>query len=163
VRYNAAANEDVINCQGTSNGVNGSPVAYTNEFAVLQPDPKSPPYLACSTDGGNTFVKLVDNVTNLQVGYGINSTATSANTIGVPVDGYVWITDPTKPSMSNALAANPAQWTNVYSVKVQVTFVNPLYQPIPNQPPAPGQQPTVTFTRVIGVMSRVGVDVASFT
>jgi type IV pilus assembly protein PilW len=163
VRYNAAANEDVINCQGTSNGVNGSPVAYTNEFAVLQPDPKSPPYLACSTDGGNTFVKLVNNVTNLQVDYGINSTATGANTIGVPVDGYVGITDLNTPSMSNALAANPVQWTNVYSVKIKLTFVNPLYQPIPNQPPAPGQQPTVTFTRVIGVMSRVGVDVASFT
>jgi type IV pilus assembly protein PilW len=163
VRYNAAANEDVINCQGTSNGANGSPVSYTNEFAVVQPDPKSPPVLACSTDGGQNFVPLVKNVTNLTVDYGINSTATSANTIGVPVDGYVGITDLNTPSMSNALAANPAQWTNVYSVKVRVTFVNPLYQPIPNQPPAPGQPPTVTFTRVIGVMSRVGVDVASFT
>lgn len=161
VRYNAAANEDVINCQGTSNGANGSPVTYTNEFAVLQPDPKSPPYLACSTDGGNTFVRLVNNVTSMKVGYGINSTATGANTIGMPVDGYVWITD--NPTMSAALGVNPVQWTNVYSVKVQLTFVNPLYQPIPNLPPDPGQNPTVTFTRVIGVMSRVGVDVASFT
>jgi type IV pilus assembly protein PilW len=161
VRYNAAANEDVINCQGTSNGTNGGAVTYTNEFAVMQPDPKFPPYLACSTDGGQTFVPLVKNVTNLKVGFGINSTATNANTIGVPVDGYVWITD--TPTMSAALEANPAQWTNVYSVKVEVTFVNPLYQPIPNQPPAPGQPPTVTFTRVIGLMSRVGVDVASFT
>ena len=163
VRYNAAANEDVINCQGTSNGANGTPVTYVNEFAVLQPDPKSPPYLACSTDGGNTFVKLVNNVTNLQVDYGINSTATSANTIGEPVDGYVGISDPTTPTMAAALGANPVQWTNVYSVKVKLTFVNPLYQRIPNQPPDPSQPPTVTFTRVIGLMSRVGVDVASFT
>jgi hypothetical protein len=122
-----------------------------------------PPYLGCSIDGGQTFVPLVRNVINLTVDFGINSAATNANTIGVPVDGYVGITDANVPSMANALAANPVQWTNVYSVKVKVTFVNPLYQPIPNQPPAPGQLPTVTFTRVIGVMSRVGVDVASFT
>ena len=159
VRYNAGANEDVINCQGTSNGANGTSVAYTNEFAVQQADPKSPPYLACSTDGGQTFVKLVNNVTKLQVDFGINSTAPADNAFGMPVDGYVGITDPNTPSMANALAANPNQWTNVYSVKVQVTFVNPLYQPIPNRPPAPGQPPTVTFTRVIGLMSRVGVDV----
>ena len=162
VRYNAAANEDVINCQGTSNGTNGGPVSYINEFAVVQPDPNSPPVLACSIDGQN-FVPLVKNVTNLTVDYGINSTATSANTIGVPVDGYVGITDPNTPSMANALAVNPAQWTNVYSVKVKVTFVNPLSQPIPNQPADPSQPATITFTRVIGVMSRVGVDVASFT
>jgi type IV pilus assembly protein PilW len=162
VRYNAAANEDVINCQGTSNGTNGTPVSYINEFAVVQLDPNSPPVLACSTDGQN-FVPLVKNVTNLTVDYGINSTATSANTIGVPVDGYVGITDLTTPSMANALAVNPVQWTNVYSVKVKVTFVNPLSQPIPNQQPDPGQPATITFTRVIGVMSRVGVDVASFT
>ena len=165
VRYNAGANQDVINCQGTSNGANGTAVAYTNEFAVQQADPNSPPYLACSTDGGKTFVKLVNNVTKLQVDFGINSTATEDNAFGKPVDGYVGITDPNAPSMANAVAAAAAQvppvpqWTNVYSVKVQVTFVNPLYQPIPNQPPAPGQKPTVIFTRVIGLMSRVGVDV----
>jgi hypothetical protein len=158
VRYNAAPKEDVINCQGTSNATNAIGVFYTNEFAVLQPDPNSPPYLACSTDGGNTFVKLVNNVANLKISYGINSTATLSNTIGVPVDGYVSTAD-----MPAAVANNPAQWTNVYSVKVQVTFINPLYQPFPNQPPTPGQPSTVNFTRVIGVMSRVGVDVSNFT
>lgn len=158
VRYNAAPNEDVINCQGTSNATNAIGVFYVNEFAVLQPDPQAAPYLACSTDGGKTFAKLVNNVANLKIWYGINSTATLANTIGVPVDGYVLTTD-----MPTAVAGNPVQWTNVYSVKVQVTFVNPLYQPFSNQPPTPGQKPTVTFTRVIGVMSRVGVDVSNFT
>ena len=161
VRYKAGPNEDVINCQGTSNGANGTAVAYTNEFAVQQADATSPPYLACSTDGGKTFVKLVNNVTKLQVDFGIESTDKRDNVVGVPVDGYVGISDPNTPSMANALAANPNQWTDVYSVKVQVTFVNPLYQPIPNQPPVLGQPPTVTFTRVIGLMSRVGVDVTN--
>ena len=62
VRYNAAGNEDVANCQGTSNANKAAPVSYVNEFAVLQPDPKSPPYLACSIDGGQNFVPLVRNV-----------------------------------------------------------------------------------------------------
>jgi type IV pilus assembly protein PilW len=158
VRYNAAANEDIINCQGTSNATKGAPASYTNEFAVLQLDPKSPPYLACSIDGGDHFVPLVRNVSKLEISYGINSTATLGNTIGVPVDSYV----PTA-AMANALTANPQQWTNVYSVKVTVTFINPLYQPFPNVPPTPGQPSTITFTRVIGVMSRIGVDVSSFT
>jgi type IV pilus assembly protein PilW len=165
VRYNAAANEDVINCQGTSNATKGAPASYTNEFAVLQPDPKSPPYLGCSIDGGQNFVPLVRNVSKLTISYGVNSTSVLGNTIGVPVDSYVptQSTDPTKPDMPKAVTTNPQQWTNVYSVKVQVTFINPLYQPAPNVPPTPGQLPTVTFTRVIGVMSRIGVDVSSFT
>jgi hypothetical protein len=166
VRYNAAANEDVANCQGTSNATNAAPVSYINEFAVLQKDPKSPPYLGCSTDGGQNFVPLVRNVSKLTISYGISSTSTLGNTIGVPVDSYVptQSIDPTQPiDMPKAVAANSQQWTNVYSVKVQVTFINPLYQPVPNAPPTPGQQPTVTFTRVIGVMSRIGVDVSSFT
>ena len=157
-RYVAGANDDVINCQGNSNVTNAAQVSYTNEYAVLQPDPNSPPYLACSIDDGKNFVKLVSNVTNMSISYGINSTATVQDTLGVPVDGYVATAD-----MPTAVTANAAQWTNVYSVKVQLTFVNPLYQPIPNQPPTPGQQPTVTFTRVIGLMSRLGVNVANFT
>ncbi|MBV8806757.1 MAG: PilW family protein [Sinobacteraceae bacterium] len=157
-RYVAGAKDDVINCQGNSNVTNGAQAAYTNEYAVLQPDPNSPPYLACSIDGGAHFVKLVSNVTNMSISYGINSTATVQDTLGVPVDGYV-----STANMPTAVTANAAQWTNVYSVKVKLTFVNPLYKPIPNQPATPGQQATVTFTRVIGLMSRLGVNVANFT
>ena len=47
-------------------------------------------------------------------------------------------------------------WTNVCAVKVDIVFVNPLYQP-PGQPlPTPGQLPFVTFERVIAVLGKAG-------
>jgi type IV pilus assembly protein PilW len=144
VRYTAGANEDVIDCLGNSNANNGSQVFYTNQFAI-QPaaTPQDQPYLACSSNGG-AFVKLVNGVVSLEVQYGVNGAATIANTTGVPVDRYL-----TYDQMTDVL------WTNVYSVKVTLYFLNPLY-------PQPGQPQTIPFTKVIGIMSRVGVDVVSF-
>lgn len=156
VRYNADAGEDVIDCKGATNAASTSAAAYVNQFLIMQDSTTTPPYLACTTDGGNTYAKLVNNVAKLEVFYGVNSAATIANTTGVPVDKYVATAD-----MAAAAAANPALWTNVYSVKVKLSFVNPLYAQ-PGQPTAPGQPATLAFTKVIGIMSRVGVDVVSF-
>ena len=86
----------------------------------------------------------MNGVVSLEVQYGVNGAATVANTTGVPVDRYL-----TYDQMTDVL------WTNVYSVKVTLYFLNPLY-------PQPGQPQTIPFTKVIGVMSRVGVDVVSF-
>jgi type IV pilus assembly protein PilW len=158
VRYNAGANEDVIDCTGTSNSTNGAPAFYTNQFSVLQDSPNTPPYLACSVDGGATFAKLVNNVSKLEVSYGISSTAASANSLGSPVDGYVHTAD-----MAAAVAANPVVWTNVYSVKVKLTFVNPLYFQAGGQVVTAGQKLQVlTITKVIAIMSRMGSDIVSF-
>lgn len=157
VRYNADANEDVIDCTGNSNSANGAPVSYTNEFSVMQDSATTPPYLACSVDGGASFAKLVNNVAKMEISYGINSTATAANSLGNPVDSYVATAD-----MPTAFAANPAVWTNVYSVKVKLSFVNPLYLQ-PNGTVTPGQTlPYLTITKVIGIMSRMGSDIVSF-
>jgi type IV pilus assembly protein PilW len=157
VRYNADANEDVIDCTGTSNGTNGAPAFYTNEFRVLQDSANTPPYLACSVDGGATFAKLVNNVAKMEVSYGISSTATAANSLGTAVDSYVATAD-----MAGAAAANSAVWTNVFSVKVKLSFVNPLYSG-PGQAVTPGQKLQVlTITKVIGIMSRMGSDIVSF-
>jgi type IV pilus assembly protein PilW len=157
VRYNADANEDVIDCTGTSNSTNGAPVFYTNEFSVLQDSANTPPYLACSVDGGVTFAKLVNNVAKMEVSYGISSTATAANSLGNAVDSYV-----ATAGMPAAVAANSAVWTNVYSVKVKLSFVNPLYSQ-PGQAVTPGQKLQVlTITKVVGIMSRMGSDIVSF-
>jgi type IV pilus assembly protein PilW len=157
VRYNADANEDVIDCTGTSNSTNGAPAFYTNQFSVLQDSANTPPYLACSVDGGVTFAKLVNNVAKMEVSYGISSTATAANSLGTAVDSYVATAD-----MPAAVAANPAVWTNVYSVKVKLSFVNPLYSQ-PGQAVTPGQKLQVlTITKVVGIMSRMGSDIVSF-
>ncbi len=157
VRYNANANEDVIDCTGTSNSTNGAPAFYTNEFRVLHDSANTPPYLACSVDGGVTFAKLVDNVAKMEISYGISSTATATNTLGTAVDSYVKTAD-----MPAAVTANPAVWTNVYSVKVKLSFVNPLYSQ-PGQAVTPGQTKQVlSITKVIGIMSRMGSDIVSF-
>jgi type IV pilus assembly protein PilW len=81
--------------------------------------------------GTNAPVQLVSGVTAMSVTYGINTTGVDNN-----VDTYV---DPG--SMTNA------NWLNVSSVAVVLTFANPLYG-------APGQLSTVSFKQVIAVMNR---------
>jgi type IV pilus assembly protein PilW len=158
VRYNADANEDVIDCTGTSNSTNGAPAFYINQFSVLQDSANTPPYLACSVDGGVTFAKLVNNVAKMEISYGINSTATAANSLGTAVDSYVATAD-----MAAAVAANPAVWTNVYSVKVKLSFVNPLYYEPDGKTVTPGQKlQFLPVTKVVGIMSRMGSDIVSF-
>jgi type IV pilus assembly protein PilW len=155
VRYNADANEDVIDCTGTSNSANGAPAFYTNEFIVLQDSANTPPYLACSVDGGNTFAKLVNNVAKMEISYGISSTAAAANSVGNAVDSYVKTAD--------MPAGNPVAWTNVYSVKVKLSFVNPLYYGPDGKTVTPGQTlPFLSITKVVGIMSRMGSDIVSF-
>jgi type IV pilus assembly protein PilW len=155
VRYNADANEDVIDCTGTSNSANGAPVFYTNEFRVLQDAANTPPYLACSVDGGTTFAKLVNNVAKMEISYGISSTATAANSLGNAVDSYVKTAD--------MPAGNPMAWTNVYSVKVKLSFNNPLYYGPDGKTVTPGQTlQFLSITKVVGIMSRMGSDIVSF-
>ncbi len=151
VRYNAGPGEDVIDCSGKSNSAGTAEVLTENQFSIQQPGGNNPPYLACSLDNGATFIRLVDNVKKLEVLYGVDTSATLPNSTSGAVNAYL-----TWDKMT------PVYWTNVYSIKVVLTFVNPLYQ-VNGQPPTPGQPPTITFSRVIGVMSRVGVDVVNFT
>jgi hypothetical protein len=51
-------------------------------------------------------------------------------------------------------AAQVGNWSNVTSVQVTLTFVNPLATQ--SGQTVAGQPATVTFTRVISVMGRVG-------
>jgi hypothetical protein len=43
-------------------------------------------------------------------------------------------------------------------VKVDIVFVNPLYQPAGQAQPTPGQKQYVTFERVIGILGKSGVN-----
>jgi hypothetical protein len=47
-------------------------------------------------------------------------------------------------------------WNNVLSVKVTVTFINPMYGTLPGQSTTNVPQ-TIAFTRVVDVMSKTGV------
>jgi type IV pilus assembly protein PilW len=157
VRYNAKANEDVIDCQGNSNLANAAAATYVNQFMVRQDAAGSAPYLACSIDGGNTWAKLVPGVAKMEVQYGVSTAAAAANTTGQPVDTYYATAD-----MVTAAAAVPILWTNVYSLKMKLSFVNPLYSQ-PGQAVVPGQtQAVLPITKVIALMSRTGVDISSF-
>jgi type IV pilus assembly protein PilW len=133
--------DSMILCNGqpTPNVAGG--VAYINQFSVDTVNNQ----LLCTASTNiasvvanltNPPVVLVEGVENLTILYGIATTGTN----GYSVDTYMTATQVT--------AAN--KWLDVSSVKVTLTFTNPLKK-------QPGQKPQVTFERVIGVMARTGV------
>jgi type IV pilus assembly protein PilW len=130
VRYLTYLNDGVINCTGGTNTGNPTQL-YTNSFTV-----SASGQLQCSLNGAAP-VALVSGVTNLAIYYGVkrNFALTDYN-----VDTYL-----TADQMLNT------DWNNVSSVRVVLTFTNPLYKG-----PGGGQQPTVSFDRVVEVMARAG-------
>jgi type IV pilus assembly protein PilW len=130
VRYRTAINDGVINCTGGTNTAFNPTHLYTNSFSVVGGQ------LQCSLDGAAP-VPLVSGVTNLTIYFGVkrNFAVTDYN-----VDTYL-----------TADKMNAADWDNVSSVRVILTFTNPLYKG-----PGAGQLPTITFDRVVEVMGRAG-------
>jgi type IV pilus assembly protein PilW len=96
--------------------------------------------LICGVNNG-TPAQLVSGVTNMLIWYGLKTDYTVDNN---QVDMYVPTEDMT-----------PTDWPNVMSVRITLTFVNPLYGD--SKHPKPGQDPTIDFTRVIAIMNKAGV------
>jgi type IV pilus assembly protein PilW len=121
----------VINCTGSTNTTFNPDHLYTNSFSI-----SATGQLQCALDGA-AAVPLVSGVTNLTIYYGVkrNFAVTDYN-----VDTYL-----TADQMLNN------DWNNVSSVRVVLTFTNPLYKG-----PNAGQKPTITFDRVVEVMARAG-------
>jgi type IV pilus assembly protein PilW len=141
-------NDNMILCNGqqTPNTPPNPGIAYINEFSV--DTVKQQLLCTVSTNVASTVtqlttppVVLVEGVQNLQVLYGVATTGTNGNS----VDTYM---------TAAQVQASASGWGAVSSVKVTLTFTNPLYQPAGQPAPTPGQQPTVTFERVVGIMSR---------
>jgi type IV pilus assembly protein PilW len=132
-RYSTAGGDGVINCNGGASPA-GTTATYVNVFTVVGNQ------LLCTPDGGTTAaIALVDDVNNLQVWYGVSTQAGTNN-----VDTYI--------TANNMTAAN---WLNVTSVRVMLTFVNPLYDPLRS-----AQQPNyVYFSRVIALQGRTGTTI----
>jgi type IV pilus assembly protein PilW len=129
VRYSSTGSDGVINCSGgTTTG------AITNVFFISS----GTSILQCSPDGTlANAVPLVDDVANLQVWYGVSTQAGTNN-----VDSYI--------TANNMTSSN---WSNVTSLRVTLTFLNPMYAA-----PQSAQQPQyVYFTRVVAVQGRTGV------
>jgi len=138
-RYATTGSDNVINCSGgTSAGV---PANYVNTFYITSSTDANGVttyVLDCTPDGTtNSVVPLVIGVKNMQVWYGISTQAGTNN-----VDTY-----------KTADLMTASNWANVTSVRVTLTFVNPMYSAA-----TAAQEPQyVYFTRVIALQGRTGV------
>jgi type IV pilus assembly protein PilW len=146
VRYATAGGDNVINCAG---GTSAVAATFTNTFSV---DAFGNLNCALSVNVSGTITNstiqlisgqvvnglVVSGVTDLQVYYGVQTNA--AAPVG-SVDTYL--------DANGVTAGN--YWGNVISVKLTLTYVNPLSG-------LPGQvATTVPFTRVVDVMQKTGV------
>lgn len=140
VRYQTNGGNGMILCDGTTDPAGAGFAVHTATFTVVPPAGNVPGQLLCSVDG-KAAVPLANGVTNMQVLYGVNR---SAPTLNYNIDTYL-----PADQMNAALQAG-GDWMNVTSVRVTLTFANPLAG-------SPGQQPTLTFERVVTLMGRAGV------
>lgn len=145
LRYSTAGGDNVLNCAGGKSPL-GTPKTWT---ATLSIDGNK--NLQCVLFDGTTTttVQLVSGVTNLQVLYGVQ---TNASALYNSADTYL-----------TATAMTTAYWGAVRSVKVTVSFNNPLVSPTgalqAGQTTVQGNAgATIPFTRVITVMNATGVD-----
>ncbi len=136
------ATDNMILCNGQQTPTANPGIAYINQFSVVNGQllcTVSTNIAAAVAQITNPPVVLVDSgVQNLSILYGVAMSGTN----GYNVDTYM---------TAAQIQANSIKWSDVSSVKVTLTFANPLY--VPNQ----GLPQTVTFERVIGVMGRSGV------
>src|SRR5437660_10614727 len=150
VRYRTALKDDVIFCDGSTNTTQDPTRLYVNQFTVAPPAGNTPGQLQCQLSHGATGavitpkVTIVSGVENLQVLYGVKRTPALSD---YSVDTYLTA------DQMNTAGVNGNDWNNVSSVRVILTFTNPLYNPAS---PA-GQPATIAFERVIQVMARAGV------
>jgi type IV pilus assembly protein PilW len=138
IRYGALLNDDVFNCRGSKNTTVGPYDTFVNTFWINNANPKNP-ILTCTFSSGaiplpGVPVPLVNGVQNLAIAYGIKRNPVDTGTCA---DTYL-----------NASQMLAADWSNVCTIKLIVTFINPL-----NTGPA-----TIPITRVIAVMNSAGVN-----
>jgi type IV pilus assembly protein PilW len=137
-RYQTAGTtvgDNAINCTGNASTL---PASFVNQITV-DPINKN---LTCTLWLNNVqqpTVALVPGITNMTVLYGVQSGNGAASN---SADTYL---------TAAAVTAPTNYWSQVKSVQVTLTFVNPMFG-------QPGQTlPTVTFTRTIAVMNKTGV------
>jgi type IV pilus assembly protein PilW len=143
VRYQTANNDGILNCGGGSN-VTGANEIFVNTFSV---DALGNLNCTLTTAGGTTIIPLIGastggvnplKVTNLQILYGVQTNFALGNQCA---DSYM---DAAQVA-ATTINTYPA-WNYVVSVRITLTFTNPGT----NLPP-------VQFTRVIGIMNKMGV------
>jgi type IV pilus assembly protein PilW len=130
VRFLTAGGDGTINCTGGTNPGPGN-LMYTNVFSVDAPSSS----LMCALNGA-AAVPLITGVQSLKILYGVKTNFAANNGA---VDTYL--------TSAQMVAAN---WNNVISVQITLTFKNPLWG-------QPGQAQFIPFQRTIAVMAQTGV------
>ena len=120
-RFVTASGDGIGSCNGGAN-TSGANVLVDNVFDI------SGNTLRCAVNGANPQ-PLVTGVSDMQVLYGVDTTSSGSAT------AYV-----------NAGAV--ANWNNVKSVRITLTFLNPLAAQA-------GQPATVGFTKIVPVMNKI--------
>jgi type IV pilus assembly protein PilW len=139
VRYWTTGTDKVINCTGNPAAAQA---VFVNTFSI---DANGNLQCLLVTNGTVAApVPLIGGLKSMTILYGVVSN-TSVNTNSV--DTYLTAANVT----ANGL------WNSIKSVKVTLTFVNPLYGTGPGQTEAGNILQFVPFTRVISVMSNTGV------
>ncbi|MGH8260917.1 MAG: PilW family protein [Steroidobacteraceae bacterium] len=133
VRYQGDSTSSVLDCVG---GVIANGTTEEMQFSV-QADAHSNLRLVCTING--TATPLVSNVQSLTIEYGVDVSGTGSVSAYLP-----------------ASSMTSAYWSSVDSVKITVVLGNPYAGQA-------DQSSTIAFTRVIGVMSKTGVNVLNFT
>jgi type IV pilus assembly protein PilW len=143
VRYQTANADGILNCGGTSN-TTGANEIFVNSFSV---DALGNLNCTLTTAAGTTIIPLITastggvnplQVTNLQVMYGVQTNFALGNQCA---DTYMDAAT-VAATVINTLPA----WNYVVSVRITLTFTNPGTT-----------LPPVQFTRVIGIMNKMGV------
>jgi len=139
-----ASPDNTINCTGNSSP---NPTTFINTFSVAAGTAPGTFDLICvlydSAANATTTVHLVSGVTQLQIYYGVQTNPAVSNG---SADTY----------LDAATITADNYWGNVVSVKVTLTFVNPLYGNLAGQTVVNTPQ-TISFTRVVDVMNKTGV------
>jgi type IV pilus assembly protein PilW len=135
IRYGALLNDNVFNCRGSQNTTVGPYDTFVNKFWINAVNPSNP-VLTCTFSSGASpavDVPLVNGVQNMTILYGIKRNLADT---GSCADTYL-----------NAGQMAVADWSNVCSISLTVTFASPLTPATP-----------VSITRVIAVMNTAGVN-----
>ncbi len=153
VRFATRGGDTILNCLGNTNTnpLATAPVVYTNTFSLTAPDASGNRSLQCQLDdsNGNTqTVALVSGVQSMQIYYGVQHNPNPPDANDSNVDSYLLASD-----MSTNNSNGKNDWTLVTSVRIVLTFNNPLVAPTS----ASAAAKTITFERVVAVMNRAGV------
>jgi type IV pilus assembly protein PilW len=142
VRYQTAGGDNVINCTGNPSTVAST---FTNTFSIANGNLQC--QLTVTVVGGattvNPAVPLIPGLSNMQIYYGVQTNTSVSNN---SVDTY----------LDAPLVTAGSYWSAVKSVKITLTFLNPLYGTLQGQTTVNTPQ-YIYFTRIIPVMSNTGV------